>query len=83
MILDDYEHSVSIYLRFAHDLEDFWFMSFFYMYVHVCVMRQCLISLSRLALYMAALEYTITYLLTYLLIKEDLVGVGQTWTWQN
>ena len=54
MILADHELSVSIYLWFAYDLQD----------LHVCVMRQRLISLSMLALYMVALKYTITYLLT-------------------
>ena len=45
------------------------------MYVHVCVMRQCLISLSRLALYMVALKYTITYLLTIYIYMRNITGI--------
>ena len=52
---------------------------FIHMYVNVCVIRQCLISLSRLALYMVALKYTITYLLT-LNIKFD-SGISQLCLW--
>ena len=43
-------------------------MSFLYMSVYFCVMRQCLISLSRLALHMMALKYTTSYLLIYVYI---------------